>query len=411
MRNRFTLSEWNASIADMGTMLPLAFALAYFNGMQAVSLFFLWGIVYIISGWWFRLPISVQPLKAMSVIAIAAAMPGAWLSTAAVLYGFLLLLLSLSGMVDVLQRWFSPAIVTGIQTGIGLILLQKALELVTVQGWWLHQQAASGMPGLLALLILAPLLYWVNRRYTVPVALLAVLMFMGYPLLSGAVPLHMPNWATLIHPVRPSWGLTGNLLIALIIPQLPLTLGNAMYAASDVCHHFWPERARRVSPKKLGISIGVFDIFIGGFGGFPMCHGAGGMGAYKQFGARTGGTVIITGSLLVVLALFGAADALFYIPVPLLGALLALDALRMAVLIKNLKWGYQWLTAVTVALVSLLTRNLTLALFLGLLVERVLFAPRWRERRNMPAFYAIWRQPVASVPLLRTLYHFKEDKT
>ncbi len=413
MGNRFGTSEWNASIADLGTLLPLAFALATFNGFAPATMFFLWGIAYIISGWWFRLPLSVQPLKAMSVIAIASALPVEWLTGAAIMYGIVLLILSLSGIVDMLQRWFSPAIVSGIQTGIGLILIQKALELVWDKGLWLHQDEISGYAGILFMLLIMPALYMIGNRIKWPVALFTVLGFMAYALISGAVTLHTPQSLRFFSPAAVPWHLSMDILLVLIIPQLPLTLGNAMYAASDACHRFWPERAqiRKITPKKLGISIGLLNMFIGSLGGFPMCHGAGGIGAYKRFGARSGGTVIITGGMLIILALVGGARALFFIPVPFLAALLALDALRMAGMIRNLNMGYEWLTAAVVAVVSLLTRNLTLALLSGLLVERLIFAPRWRNVKKLPAFYAVWLLP-ARIAAQQCLHAIpKKEKT
>jgi len=35
-------------------------------------IFFLWGLAYIAVGWYYKVPISMQPLKAMAVIAITA---------------------------------------------------------------------------------------------------------------------------------------------------------------------------------------------------------------------------------------------------------------------------------------------------------------------------------------------------
>jgi Molybdate transporter of MFS superfamily len=48
-------------------------------------------------------------------------------------------------------------------------------------------------------------------------------------------------------------------------------------------------------------------------GGVPMCHGAGGMAGHVQFGARTGGAIVILG---VILFLTGAQFALGACDVP-----------------------------------------------------------------------------------------------
>ena len=44
------------------------------------------------------------------------------------------------------------------------------------------------------------------------------------------------------------------------------------------------------------------NLFSAGVGGVPMCHGAGGMAGHIQFGARTGGAVVILGAVLLLTA-------------------------------------------------------------------------------------------------------------
>jgi len=86
LRNRFGLSELSGAVGDLGTVLPLAFALVVFNGFPAARLFLLWGLAYVATGWYFKVPISVQPLKAMAVIAITAGFSPDTLATTAVMY-------------------------------------------------------------------------------------------------------------------------------------------------------------------------------------------------------------------------------------------------------------------------------------------------------------------------------------
>lgn len=64
-----------------------------------------------------------------------------------------------------------------------------------------------------------------------------------------------------------------------------------------------------------------------------MCHGAGGMAGHVAFGARTGGALIILGTLLLVLAVFfsGSIDALFRLfPAAILGVILFLTGAQLA---------------------------------------------------------------------------------
>ncbi len=169
----------------------------------------------------------------------------------------------------------------------------------------------------------------------------------------------------------PSVSLLADAFILLIIPQLPLTLGNAIFAANDACHSFWGQQAKRVTPTRLGLSIGFGNMLIGLFGGFPMCHGAGGIAAYKQFGGKTGGTVIIIGLVLILFALVSPLSALlFLIPVPLLAAMLLFDSWRMVTVIKTLVLPFEIVVALVVSSISFTTRNLTIALLTGLILEK-----------------------------------------
>jgi uncharacterized membrane protein len=66
------------------------------------------------------------------------------------------------------------------------------------------------------------------------------------------------------------------------------------------------------------------------FGGFPMCHGAGGLAGQYRYGARTGGTNIIAGGIFIVLALFfSSPEVLSLVAVGVLGALLVFVGIEM----------------------------------------------------------------------------------
>jgi MFS superfamily sulfate permease-like transporter len=68
-------------------------------------------------------------------------------------------------------------------------------------------------------------------------------------------------------------------------------------------------------------------------GGVPMCHGAGGMAGHVQFGARTGGAVVILGFVLLAVAIFlsgSVATLLRLFPMSVLGVILFLTGAQLA---------------------------------------------------------------------------------
>lgn len=117
----------------------------------------------------------------------------------------------------------------------------------------------------------------------------------------------------------------------LALPQVPLTLGNAIIAIKEENNRLFPERA--VTERKVSTSTGLLNVFGSAVGGIPMCHGAGGMAGHVRFGARTGGATVILGTIRIVLALCfsGSVETLFRIcPVPILGVILFLTGTQLA---------------------------------------------------------------------------------
>jgi len=370
IRNRFGLSEWSGAVGDLGTLLPLAFALVVYNGYPASRILFLFGLVYVITGWIYKVPVSVQPLKVMSVIALAHGFSIDFIATTAFFYGILLILLSMTGIISWLQKRISLALISGIQLGIGLILAQKAIELVLDNGF-LMAAPNNGLIFKFCLFFLALLaILYFQYKTNIPIAL--ILIAVSIPIVSFIYEFRTEFLSNmpLLKFELPDTSLLLNGFIYLMIPQLPLTLGNAIFAASDSCHSIWGKQAQRVSPFRLGLSIGISDLFIGLFSGFPVCHGAGGIAAHAQFGGKTGGTTIILGMILIITAVFKPFTAmLFLVPVPILGAMLLFDSWRMIILFKKNTVKIEIVIALIVGIISFLTRNLALALVFGIILE------------------------------------------
>ncbi|MFC1500309.1 putative sulfate/molybdate transporter [Candidatus Zixiibacteriota bacterium] len=370
-RNAFTLSEWAGAVGDLGILLPFAFALVIFNEFPPERLLFLWGLTYIVTGWYYRVPVSVQPLKAMAVIAIAAGFGVPELASTAIFFGTLMIILSVTGVIGILQRFFSISLIRGIQMGLGFILFQTSVTMITGRGLILGTEDVNLLLNLLLTLFTVLFIVIIQKKLKLPAGLIVIMLSVVIAYSYGAQTMSYMSYKGLIDPTLPRLGFLGTALVVLMIPQLPLTLGNAVYAASDACCTFWPDRSERATPARLGLSIGLSNIAIGLSGGFPICHGAGGIAAHARFGGTTGGTTMILGVILLVAALIRPlSDLLFAIPIPVLGALLILTSWKLIVLVRDLKRTLEIITASAVGLLSFITRNITIALVAGFLIER-----------------------------------------
>jgi SulP family sulfate permease len=132
----------------------------------------------------------------------------------------------------------------------------------------------------------------------------------------------------------------GSAFFLLVVPQLPLTFGNAVVAVSDLARDYFGPVAGRVTPTRVCLSCAAGNAMSGLLGGMPMCHGAGGLTAHVRLGARRAGMNILLGSVLIVLGLFFGPQVPFILgllPVWALAAFLAYAGARHALLVADLR--------------------------------------------------------------------------
>jgi MFS superfamily sulfate permease-like transporter len=174
--------------------------------------------------------------------------------------------------------------------------------------------------------------------------------------------------------VLPSWSETWRGLELAVLPQLPLTLTNAVIVTASLSRDFFPGQAGRASERNLALSSGIANLLLAPFGAMPMCHGAGGLQAQYRFGARTGLAPILFGAVLLILALgFAdmAAQLFAVVPIGAVGALLIMAGTDLA-LSRRLFDGRPscWPVIGITALVTLLV-NPAIALAAGWVAELV----------------------------------------
>jgi predicted benzoate:H+ symporter BenE len=320
--------EWAGAFGDLGTLIPFVVGYIGVLKMDPFGVLFAFGITMVICGGYYRTPFPVQPMKAIGAVAITQATQSAMITPAAVysaglLTGVIWLFLGLTGAASRITRLVSRPVVIGIILGLGMSFMLEGVKMMATQ--WLI--AIVGLTG--------TLLLFTNRRMPAMFLLLlfgvicGVLMNPGVvdKLLAAPIELRTPTFALL----DVNWNalLVGAVFLAL--PQLPLTLGNAIIAIRDENNRLFPDRP--VSYKGVAVSTGLMNIGSSAIGGVPMCHGAGGMAGHTAFGARTGGALIILGTVLLILALFFSAsvDALFHLfPSAIIGVILFFAGAQLA---------------------------------------------------------------------------------
>jgi MFS superfamily sulfate permease-like transporter len=325
---RFDRHELAGAFGDLGTLVPFALAYITIVGVQPAGMLFAFGMALMLAGVYFRTPFPVQPMKAIAAVAVTGAAQTAVITPAAVAVaalatGLIWLFLGLTGSTDRVVRWIGRPVIVGITLGLGFAFMLDGTRMMA-SGVWLA-----------APLLLFTMLLLSHRAF------LAMFVILSAGIAWGAF-----SDPAIVHALAgieakftpPQWAFTGLTwealfvgVVLLALPQVPLTLGNAMIAPVEFNNRVFPDRP--VTERKVAVSTGIMNTVGSLIGAVPMCHGAGGLAAQTSFGARTGGAPIIMGSLLIVLALFcseSVSAVLRLFPNSALGVMLFLAGLQLA---------------------------------------------------------------------------------
>lgn len=326
--NRFDRAEWAGAFGDLGTLIPFVVAYVAVVKVDPFSILFTFGAAMVICGLYYRTPFPVQPMKAIGAIAATQAAQTAVITSASVYAadistGVVWLVLGITGAAKYLTSLVPRFVAIGIVLGLGMNFMLEGLRMMS--GQWLI--AGLGLLGTVLLL----------KNKAIP----AMFLLLIFGVVCGAVqsPEHLQALFTVRPGIRlPTFVLADitwhDLVIGtalLTLPQLPLTLGNAVIAVKEENNRLFPDRA--VTENTIATSTGIMNVASAVLGGVPMCHGAGGMAGHVAFGARSGGAPIILGTILLCLSFFfsGAVQSIFdlFAP-PVLGVILFLTGAQLA---------------------------------------------------------------------------------
>src|SRR5271170_825548 len=144
---RFDRAELAWAVGDLGVLVPIAVALIVKNGLFPTAVLLPAGVLYVVAGAVYRLPVPVQPLKAFGAIAIARGLGADEIAAGALLMGVIFVALGVSGLLDQVAKVFPQPIIRGIQLSVGLLFCQLAWRLVSATPkafadhrhsiWWL----------------------------------------------------------------------------------------------------------------------------------------------------------------------------------------------------------------------------------------------------------------------------------
>jgi len=362
----FNRHEFSGSFGDIGTDFPLIVAMILAADLHAPSVLIMFGVMQVLTGVVYKMPMPAQPLKAMATLVIAQQLGGGLLFGAGLAIGVVMLILSLSGALDGLSRLVPKVVIRGLQLGLGITLALLAFR---------QYIPADHFNGYILAILAFVLILWLMGNKKMPAALVVIVLGFAYALLfklelgdlSQAIGLNLPQWNL---PTSDNI-LKGFLLLAL--PQIPLSLGNSVLATQQVAKDLFPDK-KPLTIKKIGITYSAMNLINPFFSGIPTCHGAGGIVGHYTFGGRTGGSAVIYGLMYLVLGLFFGENFELVIqvfPLPILGVILLFESLALMLLIRDVaheKKGF-----VITLMVGVIAAGLPYGFLIAMLVGSVLY--------------------------------------
>ena len=393
-RYRFNRLEFSGSLGDLGTLLPLALGLILVNGLSPNGIFLSVGLFFIFSGLYFGITVPVQPMKVISAYAIATAMTASQITASGYLIGLVLLIIGATGAITIIGRYIPKSVVRGVQLSTGTLLMVEGIKFMlgTTRLQMLRQAAEPYLSitsvgpvpvgiiigiagGVLTLLLLN------NKKF--PAGMVVVLGGIALGLIFGIREgldkinpgFHLPQFLPLGWPTKADFTFA---LFALVVPQIPMTLGNAVMAYADLSKDYFGDSSKRVTYKSACISMALANLVSSTIGGMPLCHGAGGLAAHYRFGARTAGSNLMIGIIFVILAVVLGNDSLaviYLLPLSVLGILLLFAGCQLALTIMDLENRKDFFVVLLMLGITFAS-NLAAGFMVGIVVAWVLKAEK-----------------------------------
>ncbi len=395
-RYSFNRMELSGAFGDLGTLLPLAIGMVMINGLSPSGIFFSIGVFYILAGMYYGVTIPVQPMKVIGAYAIAMGLSASQIAASGLLVALILLIVGGTGMITLIGRYIPVPVIRGVQMATGTLLMTQGVRFVAGTSKFQIMQGAAepylsfqnlgllpigigiGVAGAALTLLLLD-----NKKF--PAGILVILCGLVTGVVWGthegfehlALGINLPEILPFGFPTRADFSFA---LMVLVLPQIPMTLGNAVVANADLSHQYFPESSRKVTCKALCFSMGLANMLSFLVGGMPLCHGAGGLAAHYRFGARTAGSNLMIGTLFISLALFLGIHSLAIVhllPFSVLGILLVFAGSQLALTILDIRERKD-LFVCLVMLGITLASNLAIAFGVGILLAWALKSDKMR---------------------------------
>ncbi|ESW09083.1 hypothetical protein PHAVU_009G098800 [Phaseolus vulgaris] len=438
---RSTWSELNGAMGDLGTYIPIVLSLTLAKHLNLGTTLIFTGFYNIVTGAIYGVPMPVQPMKSIAAVALADptfSIPE--IMASGILTGAVLLVLGLTGLMQLAYKLIPLCVVRGIQLAQGLSFALTAVKYVRkVQDLpnsaSLEKRHWLGFDGLILAVVCVCFIVTVNgaeedrclrqeqdeeeeevvvisretqvrskmrtmRRvfFSLPSAFLVFVLGVIMAFVRRPRVMHEfkfgPSSIEVVKMCRHAWRQG---FIKGTVPQLPLSILNSVIAVCKLSSDLFP--GKDFSVTSLSVTVGLMNLVGGWFGAMPCCHGAGGLAGQYKFGGRSGGCVALLGAAKLVLGfVLGSSLAHFFnqFPVGILGVLLLFAGVELAMASRDMNTKQDSFVMLVCTAVSLVGSSAALGFLCGMIVFVLL---RLRDWTNGKPLNAIWKHEDPNEPV------------
>uniref|UniRef100_A0A7N2N4P3 Molybdate transporter 1 n=1 Tax=Quercus lobata TaxID=97700 RepID=A0A7N2N4P3_QUELO len=379
-------AELNGAMGDLGTFIPIVLSLTLANDLNLGTTLIFTGVYNIVTGAIYGVPMPVQPMKAIAAAAISGSDFGVpEIMASGILTGGVLLVLGITGLMQLVYKIIPLSVVRGIQLAQGLSFALTAVKYIRkIQDFSKSKAKADrpwlGLDGLVLAIICACFIIVINgageEEQSGERGTAGVLGDEEIRLRREERPKVLeeirfgPSSFQVVKMSKHAWK---EGFIKGTIPQLPLSVLNSVIGVCTLSSDLFP--GKDLSATSLSVTVGLMNVIGCWFGAMPSCHGAGGLAGQYKFGGRSGGCVALLGTAKLVLGLVlgtSLVKILDQFPVGILGVLLLFAGIELAMASRDMNSKEESFVMLICTAVSLVGSSAALGFLSGMIVHVLL---------------------------------------
>ena len=131
----FNIRELAGSMGDFGTLFPLAIGYIVVCGLNPAGFLLMMGLANIVTGLVYRLPMPIEPMKVLAVMAIAQQWSPSMVYASGFAMGVIWLIFGATNLVGWIAKITPKSVIWGIQVTLGILLAVEAVKMIST--WWM----------------------------------------------------------------------------------------------------------------------------------------------------------------------------------------------------------------------------------------------------------------------------------